>query len=112
MPDLGAPEMLLLMIRRTRAKKTGGPRCDLPLLLLLGLLIGDFSPSKGEFGSFPLCVVLKPARSRVETSVGECVLVEDGSWNVCVCVGWGFGACHQVRAFLSQYADSVVCVGA
>lgn len=48
MTDLGAPEMLP-MRRRLHAKKIGRLRRDLPLLLLLGLLIGDFSSSKGEF---------------------------------------------------------------
>ncbi|XP_029953204.1 CUB and sushi domain-containing protein 1a [Salarias fasciatus] len=47
MTDLGAPEMLL-MRRRLNAKKMGRLRRDLPLLLLLGLLIGDFSSSKAE----------------------------------------------------------------
>lgn len=48
MTDLGAPEMLLVR-RRLNVKKTGRLRHDLPLLFLLGLLFGDFSPSKGEF---------------------------------------------------------------
>ncbi|XP_023137520.2 CUB and sushi domain-containing protein 1-like [Amphiprion ocellaris] len=47
MTDLGAPEMQL-MRRRLNVKKTGRLRRDLPLLLLLGLLIGDFSSSKAE----------------------------------------------------------------
>ncbi|KAM4592287.1 CUB and sushi domain-containing protein 1-like [Odontesthes bonariensis] len=47
MTDMGAPEMLLIR-RRLNVKKTGGLRCDLPLLLLLGLLTADFSPSMAE----------------------------------------------------------------
>lgn len=53
MMDLGAPEMLPpLRRRRTIGKKPGGLRLDLPLLLLLGLLVGDFSPSSGELFFF------------------------------------------------------------
>ncbi|XP_023188305.1 CUB and sushi domain-containing protein 1 isoform X4 [Xiphophorus maculatus] len=49
MMDLGAPEMLPpLRRRRTIGKKPGGLRLDLPLLLLLGLLVGDFSPSSAD----------------------------------------------------------------
>ncbi|XP_032416301.1 CUB and sushi domain-containing protein 1 isoform X4 [Xiphophorus hellerii] len=49
MMDLGAPEMLPpLRRRRTIGKKSGGLRLDLPLLLLLGLLVGDFSPSSAD----------------------------------------------------------------
>ncbi|KAM7015668.1 CUB and sushi domain-containing protein 1a [Tautogolabrus adspersus] len=47
MTDLGAPEMLL-MRRRLNVKTNGRLRRDLPLLLLLGLLFGDFSSSKAE----------------------------------------------------------------
>ncbi|KAK2854149.1 hypothetical protein Q5P01_006810 [Channa striata] len=36
------------MRRRMNAKTTGRLRRDLPLLLLLGLLVGDFSSSKAE----------------------------------------------------------------
>lgn len=80
MTDLGAPEMLLQMIRGMRAKKTGGQRCDLPLLLLLGLLIGDFSPSMGEFGSFSSCARLKPARTPAyePRHLRECVITDGG----------------------------------
>ncbi|XP_027870781.1 CUB and sushi domain-containing protein 1 isoform X4 [Xiphophorus couchianus] len=48
MMDLGAPEMLPPLRRRTIGKKPGGLRLDLPLLLLLGLLVGDFSPSSAD----------------------------------------------------------------
>ncbi|XP_014861830.1 PREDICTED: CUB and sushi domain-containing protein 1-like, partial [Poecilia mexicana] len=49
MTDLGAPEMLPpLRRRRTIGKKSGGLGLDLPLLLLLGLLVGDFSPSSAD----------------------------------------------------------------
>ncbi|XP_070827197.1 CUB and sushi domain-containing protein 1a isoform X2 [Chaetodon trifascialis] len=47
MTDLGTPE-ILLMRRRLNVKTTGRLRRDLPLLLLLGLLFGDFSSSKAE----------------------------------------------------------------
>lgn len=49
MTDLGAPGLLLMRRRRLNVKNTGRLRRDLPLLLLLGLLFGDFSSSKGEF---------------------------------------------------------------
>lgn len=45
-----------MMMRRLTVKKTGRLRCDLSLFLLVGLLIGDFSPSKGEFWSVCVCV--------------------------------------------------------
>nr|XP_015809261.2 CUB and sushi domain-containing protein 1 isoform X2 [Nothobranchius furzeri] len=48
MTDLGAPGLLLVPRRRLNAKKTGGLRRDLPLLLLLGILVGNFFPSKAE----------------------------------------------------------------
>lgn len=51
MTDLGAPETPPPR-RRLNVKKTGALRRDLPLLLLLGLLMGDFFPSSGEFISF------------------------------------------------------------
>lgn len=38
-------------------KNTGRLRRDLPLLLLLGLLFGDFSSSKGEFWRFSILSV-------------------------------------------------------
>lgn len=61
MTDLGAPEMLL-MRRRLNVKQTGRLRHDLPLLFLLGILFGDFSPSKGEFWGFSILSVYVPAR--------------------------------------------------
>uniref|UniRef100_A0A1A8L2Q7 CUB and Sushi multiple domains 1 n=2 Tax=Nothobranchius TaxID=28779 RepID=A0A1A8L2Q7_9TELE len=48
MTDLGAPGLLLVPRRRLNVKKTGGLRRDLPLLLLLGILVGNFFPSKAE----------------------------------------------------------------
>ncbi|XP_030270316.1 CUB and sushi domain-containing protein 1-like isoform X1 [Sparus aurata] len=48
MTDLGAPGLLLMRRRRLNVKNTGRLRRDLPLLLLLGLLFGDFSSSKAE----------------------------------------------------------------
>lgn len=75
MTDLGAPEMLL-MRRRLNVKKTARLRHDLPLLLLLGLLFGDFSPSKGEFWRFSILSAYVPAR----LSAPVCV-----SARACVC---------------------------
>lgn len=71
---------MLLMWRRLNVKKTGRLRRDLPLLLLLGLLVGDFSSSKGEFRRFSIacvfCVRVSPLARRhacVRARVG-------GSW--------------------------------
>lgn len=75
MTDLGAPGLLLMRRRRLNVKNTGRLRRDLPLLLLLGLLFGDFSSSKGEFLEvfFFFSILCRP-----------CVLV-----CVCVCASEG-----------------------
>ena len=62
MTDWGATELLLLPMR-------GRLRRDLPLLLLLGLLIGDLSSSKGEFGRLSICMARVRVRARARASM-------------------------------------------
>ena len=71
MTDLGATE-LLLMRRGLNVKKSGRLRRDLPLLLMLGLLFGDLSSSKGEFRRLSICL-------RV------CVPIRWHAYILCVC---------------------------
>lgn len=81
---------MLLMRRRLNVKKTARLRHDLPLLLLLGLLFGDFSPSKGEFGRFSILSAYVPARPSAPVCVNACVRVCEERITIvagcCVCV--------------------------
>ena len=90
MTDLGAPGLLLMRRRRLNVKNTGRLRRDLPLLLLLGLLFGDFSSSKGEFLEVFLflsgpcvCVCARARASEEEGGIGPVA---------------GFAACACERA--------------
>lgn len=64
---------MLLMRRRLNVKKAARLRHDLPLLLLLGLLFGDFSPSKGEFWRFSILSAYVPARLSAPVCVSVCL---------------------------------------
>lgn len=92
MTDLGATD-LLLMRRGLNVKKSGRLRRDLPLLLMLGLLFGDLSSSKGEFRRHSICL---------RVCVRACPFAGLRTYYVCVRACWTPSKYEQVGLFAGE----------